>query len=653
VIELDPVRQQDELLACLSDESWRVRKAAVERLVSQEEPARAVEGLLERLADAEDAGARNAAAEALARIGPPAAQAVAGRLTDSDCDVRKFAADVLGQMRDTGAVESLVAALGDSDGNVRSAAAEALGKIGGDGAAGALEGALASGDRMLQLAALDALARIGRAPPVSVLLPLARDRYLRRTVLRLLGTVSGRSAVELIAEGLRDPSKSTREAAFEAFAVQIQKFGEQGMQSFSQTMRATARSAGKLATLAREMLHAGNALAIEGAMRVLGIAGDASDAPAVVRAASDEPLRRAALRALQGLGAPAGPAILRALPDLLPEVRPLAIEALSLLRERSATPALVELAHEGGETEREIAIEALGALGDPAAIGSLARLLDEPAFASDAGRALAALARVDRDAVREACKGKLAGPAAAAAIRVLGRVGTADDLPLLKVALRHEKAEVRLAATEAAQSLGEAGAEQMLRLALADEAPSVRAGAARGLGGFPSEETFAALREALDDCEPSVAAAAAEALGALGDMRAAEPLSRAVSRGESQPGSPEVLPAIAAVCALARLGAATPEILERAARHSDPEVVKEAVAAAESLAGAAPVLLTAARSARWDVRRAAARALATRGDRSLLPELEALAAAERDPLAGEAFAEAVRALEARPARDGR
>jgi len=77
------------------------------------------------------------------------------------------------------------------------------------------------------------------------------------------------------------------------------------------------------------------------------------------------------------------------------------------------------------------------------------------------------------------------------------------------------------------------------------------------------------------------------------------------------------------------------------------------VAAAEALEGAAAVLLEAARSPRWDVRRAAARALAARGDRSLLASLQSLAAAERAPLAAEAFAEAVRALEARPARDGR
>ncbi len=124
-------------------------------------------------------------------------------------------------------------------------------------------------------------------------------------------------------------------------------------------------------------------------------------------------------------------------------------------------------------------------------------------------------------------------------------------------------------------------------------------------------------------------------------------------RGESQPGTPEVLPAIAAVRSLARLGCAVPEVLMRAVHHGDPEVVKEAVDAAAALPAAGPVLLEAARNPRWDVRRAAARAIAIAGDRSLLPELRPLVTAERDPLAAEALAEAVRALEERPAPSGR
>ncbi|MBI5542866.1 MAG: HEAT repeat domain-containing protein, partial [Deltaproteobacteria bacterium] len=188
-------------------------------------------------------------------------------------------------------------------------------------------------------------------------------------------------------------------------------------------------------------------------------------------------------------------------------------------------------------------------------------------------------------------------------------------------------------------------------LALADESAQVRVAAARGLGGFPSDETCVALREALDDREPAVAAAAAEALGQAGDAQAVEALIRAIGRGGTQPGSPEVLPAMAAVRALARLGAATPQILRQAVAHADPEVVKEAVAAAEALPGAGDVLLVAAHSPRWDVRRAAARAIASRGDRALLQGLRELAAQERDSLAAEAFAEAICALEARPGRD--
>jgi HEAT repeat protein len=483
-----------------------------------------------------------------------------------------------------------------------------------------------------------------------VLAPLAKDSYLRRAVLRLLGVVAAAARWRLIAEGLRDPSKSNPRGGHSRrgpAGAALRRAGRAGLRPSGPGHRQVHRED----RLARPRDAAGgNALAIEGAMRVLGVAGEPNDAPAVVKAAADESLKEAALDALKGMGASAGPALLRALPDLLPEVRPLAIQALSQLRERSATPALVELAREGGEAERALAVEALGALGDPAAIASLARLLEDPALCAEAARALVSLAKADRDAVRDACKGKLGGPASASAVRVLGRVGTPEDLPLLKAALRSEHTEVRLAAAEAAQSLGETGAEELLRLALADEAPPVRAAAARGLGAFPSEETFAALGEALDDREASVSAAAADALAELGEARAVEALTRAAGRGASQPGTPEVLPAIAAVRALARLSAATPELLLRAAAHPDPEVVKEAVAAAEALPGAGEVLLAAARNPRWDVRRAAARALAARGDRTLLEAVRELARDERDPLAAEALAEAVRALQARPSR---
>jgi len=652
VTEMHGVRDLASLLEALSDESWRVRRAAVEVLAMGAEPARSIPGLIEKLSSPDNAGARNAAAEALARIGAPAVPALAERLRDPDEDLRKFAADVLGEIRDRDALVPLVAALADADRNVRVSAAEALGKIGGPEAAGALEAALTAGDGLLRLAILDALFRLDCSPPLGVLAPLFADRYLRRSVLRLLGTLSGRPALELIAEGLKDPSRGTREAAFEALASHFRRDGEQGAPIIAQTLRQALRAPGAVAEIAREGLQSQSPVVSEGALRVLGIVGVPADALAVVRAGVDDAVRDVALWAAALLGPPAGPVLLKALSDLLPEERMVAIAALARLHERAAVPALAALTCEGNEAESLAAIEALGALGDPSAVEPLTDLFDEPMLAPAAARALGALGRVDRAAVQAAVRERLAGPSAPWAIRVLGLVGGRADLCHLKAALDSERTEVRLAATEAALAMGLPAAAETLRIALADEAWEVRAGAARGLGRFPSAESLAALVGALEDREPSVAAAAAQALGDVGDAKAAEPLSRMLNRGREHPGTPEVLPAIAAVRSLARLGAAAPEALLCATTHPDPEVVKEAVEIAATLPGAERALLVAARHERWDVRQAAARAVAARGDRSLLEELRQLTAAETDTFAREAFEGAVAALEARPPAKG-
>ncbi|HCF61341.1 MAG TPA: PBS lyase, partial [Myxococcales bacterium] len=269
----------ESLLPRLSDESWRVRKAAVERLVGLPDPSKAVDALVERLADADDAGARNSAAEALARIGAPAIPALATCLGGEDGDVRKFAADVLGDIRAPAACPALVAALGDADQNVRVAAAEALGKIGGAEAAGALEAILGSADGLLQLAALDALARIGRAPPLGVLAPLARERFLKRSVLRLLGATPGRVSLELIAESLKEAARGTREEGFSALASQLE-LGQEKPQVIAQILLASLKHPSRLAQVAREALGASNPRAVAGAISVLGIVGEAADAPA-------------------------------------------------------------------------------------------------------------------------------------------------------------------------------------------------------------------------------------------------------------------------------------------------------------------------------------------------------------------------------------
>jgi HEAT repeat protein len=85
--------------------------------------------LIKTLSLHDNAGARNAAIEALVHIGPGAVDDLLPMLGTTDADVRKFIVDILGDIRDRRAVPGLINALTDPDENIRVASAEALGKI--------------------------------------------------------------------------------------------------------------------------------------------------------------------------------------------------------------------------------------------------------------------------------------------------------------------------------------------------------------------------------------------------------------------------------------------------------------------------------------------------------------------------------------------
>ena len=67
--------------------------------------------LIAVLSDRGQTGARNAAATALAQLGPAAVPALLQLLEHADGDQRKFAADILGDLRLPAAVEGLVGRL--------------------------------------------------------------------------------------------------------------------------------------------------------------------------------------------------------------------------------------------------------------------------------------------------------------------------------------------------------------------------------------------------------------------------------------------------------------------------------------------------------------------------------------------------------------
>jgi HEAT repeat protein len=673
--ELEPVDADDRavLFGLLPDRSWRVRSAALERLAAASDPGAVLPGLLAALSGGPNAGARDAAAAALSRIGAPAVAPLLARLDGDDPDMRQAAAGVLGAIADRRAVAPLAARLADPDPNVRAAAAEALGKIGGPEAVATLLAALDSDDATLRLSALESLGALRACPPAAQVAALLRDRAMRRPAYRGLGASDEPETAVLLAGGLLDGSRGVREAALAGIGQQRARRTAAELDGLAAAVRAVA-SEGPVAESSAQALGSEDLFVAIGALAVLGWLGATDHLGAVLRRAEDERLRPFVEEALDSL--PKGSALRAALAAALEVQGPFGrIAALGLLARLGSPAALESVVREASDPDGYLqgeAIAALGGLGDPRAVEPLVGLLGDDAPAVS-GVAATALVRLGHDcpaaanAAVAALRHRAGASPSAALYRVLGALGVAEDLPWLRAGLRRISVVQRIAAAGAISSMFQRGVvlgDHLPELigALTDPAWPVRAAAARaflelartgaaGRGGDPRpratplrSDALAALEASLSDGEPAVRAAAMEALGACGRVECA-PHIAGLARA---PGAPPAV-IVAALRALEALRRLPEDVIGLAARHDDPEVVKEAIEAAAGLPGAEAerILRDGAQSPRWDVRQAAARAMAQRGDPALREAAAAFAARETDPLVARAFAAAEQALACR------
>jgi HEAT repeat protein len=136
----------------------------------------AVESLVTALENDEISGVRWKAAVALSKIGVPAVAALIGALRHEDDDVRWKAAIALGEIGDPRAINPLLLLLCDDDRFVKSRAAYALSMI-GEPAVDPLICALREGDGNLRWGAAIALGKIQNPRAIEPLIRAVADKY--------------------------------------------------------------------------------------------------------------------------------------------------------------------------------------------------------------------------------------------------------------------------------------------------------------------------------------------------------------------------------------------------------------------------------------------------------------------------------------------
>ena len=200
------------LIGAVGDLDWRVRKTAVESLLTIGGDE-VFEGLYRLLYSGDNAGARNSAAEALIKMGADAARALGERYKEADNDVRKFIVDIIGEIGDRDCAGVLIRALDDKDTNVCTSAIEFLGRMKVKEALGPLVGFLKDGDPWLKFNAAAALGELGDTGAVAPLLEAADDDYLREPALYSLGILADDAAWPALLEALSDRVQVIRELA--------------------------------------------------------------------------------------------------------------------------------------------------------------------------------------------------------------------------------------------------------------------------------------------------------------------------------------------------------------------------------------------------------------------------------------------------------
>ena len=311
------------LVERLGDTSWRVRKAAVERLVASPAAKQVAAVLIGALADGENPGRRNGAVEALAQCGAPVIPELLEACQSPDPDVRKLVVDALAGVGEADAGDTLVAMLDDVDPNVRAAAADALAALGAASAGAPLLERARGGDEdpLVRFSALRALGGLGVRVSARELAPVLDDSILRGAALELLGADDDPEALSVLLKALGAPSRSARESAMRGLLRLVSNVDATRAEQLGWEIREAAQASSELVEDAVEHLEEGDLPTRLVLVQFLGLVRAELAVVPVLCSARDEALAEVAIAILESFGVEVEAIIEAAWPELDPAAR--------------------------------------------------------------------------------------------------------------------------------------------------------------------------------------------------------------------------------------------------------------------------------------------------------------------------------------------
>ncbi len=504
------------VLDSFKDESWRIRKTALNVLLEDFSPDSYIKNLIGLLYIEDNAGARNTAIEALIRLGKEAVPQLIDAFESGNHDVRKFIIDVLGFIGGQEVLPLLLRAIKDEDINVRASSVECLGRLREPSVIDSLVEIIETGEAWTAYPAVDALGRIGDITAIPYLLKVLKNSLLTEPALKALSEFSEPETLKEIIPFLNDRRRSIVEEALRT----IEKFYQDGTsEEFISKQLHNILGDDAFNILLRYINHQNRD--VKGpAIVLLGLLCDYRAIKPLLELSEDEFFRDAVKRSLVFIGRKDPDYLIPIVKTEIPERSRLIVEVISELQNPAFYDILLWLLMDQDGHVVAHAARGLGWIGDRKAVEEIFPLLIHP-YPDVQEAAVAALTELKNFLSITELIDKLSSPKVLSrknTALILGNIHAGESIEALGFAVKDESEEVRKAAVKAISMIGGEHAKRYLRTALTDESAEIRAIATENLsflpGGMDAQDSIIVMTK---DPDEGVRASAARALSVYKD----------------------------------------------------------------------------------------------------------------------------------------